>query len=99
MIVFFLSLEYHVYDKYTLVMEYANCGNLRSYLKENFGELTWDDKYNMAYQIACAVSYLHNKGIVHRDLVICLYSSVIVEILNLHYSLNIFIFISILKIY
>ena len=53
-------------------MEYADSGSLQSYLKKNFSDLTWDDKYNMAYQLACAVSCLHNEGIVHRDLVIYL---------------------------
>jgi serine/threonine protein kinase len=53
-----------------LVMEYANSGNLQSYLKENFDKLTWDDKYDMAYQLACAVSCLHTEEIIHRDLVI-----------------------------
>ena len=53
-------------------MEYADSGTLREYLKEHFNSLTWDDKYNMAYQLACAVSCLHNEGIVHRDLVIYL---------------------------
>jgi serine/threonine protein kinase len=51
-------------------MEYANGGTLRNYLKENFSTLTWDDKYNLAFQLACAVSCLHDEGIVHRDLVI-----------------------------
>ena len=53
-----------------LVMEYADSGSLRNYLKINFNKLTWDDKYLMAHQLACAVSCLHNEGIVHRDLVI-----------------------------
>ncbi|GET04684.1 kinase-like domain-containing protein [Rhizophagus clarus] len=53
---------------YMLVMEYADGGNLRNYLKNNFSKLTWNDKYFMAYQLACAVSYLHNKGIAHCDL-------------------------------
>ena len=55
---------------YILVMEYADSGTLKDYLKENFNNLTWDDKYNFAYQLACAVSCLHDEGIVHRDLVI-----------------------------
>jgi serine/threonine protein kinase len=51
-------------------MEYANSGSLQNYLEKNFDKLTWDDKYDMAYQLACAVSCLHNEGVVHRDLVI-----------------------------
>jgi serine/threonine protein kinase len=57
--------------KYLLVMEYADGGSLRNYLKENFNNLTWVDKYKLAYQLACAVSCLHNEEIVHRDLVSC----------------------------
>ncbi|CAB4414981.1 unnamed protein product [Rhizophagus irregularis] len=49
-------------------MEYADSGPLKNYLKENFNNLTWNDKYNLAYQLACAVLCLHNEGIVHRDL-------------------------------
>jgi serine/threonine protein kinase len=56
-----------------LVMEYADSGSLRNYLKKNFSKLTWDDKYLMAYQLASAVSCLHNEGFVHRDLVILFY--------------------------
>ncbi|GET59505.1 kinase-like domain-containing protein [Rhizophagus irregularis DAOM 181602=DAOM 197198] len=64
----FESTEYHINNNYMLVMEYANSGNLQSYLKINFDKLTWDDKYNMANQLACAVSCLHDEGIIHRDL-------------------------------
>ncbi|RGB26911.1 kinase-like domain-containing protein, partial [Rhizophagus diaphanus] len=55
---------------YGLVMEYADGGSLRSYLKKNFNKLTWVDKYNMVYQ-SCAISCLHNEKIVHRDLNSC----------------------------
>jgi serine/threonine protein kinase len=51
-------------------MEYADAGTLKNYLKKSFDSLTWNNKYNLAYQLACAVSCLHNEGIVHRDLVI-----------------------------
>ncbi|RGB34706.1 kinase-like domain-containing protein, partial [Rhizophagus diaphanus] len=53
---------------YMLVMEYADGGSLRNYLKNNFNTLTWNDKYLMAYQLSSAVSYLHVEGVVHRDL-------------------------------
>ncbi|GBC22437.2 kinase-like domain-containing protein [Rhizophagus irregularis DAOM 181602=DAOM 197198] len=62
------KLESDNHNDYWLVMEYADGGSLRSYLKKNFNKLTWDDKYNMAYQLSCAISCLHNEGIVHRDL-------------------------------
>ncbi|POG74927.1 kinase-like domain-containing protein, partial [Rhizophagus irregularis DAOM 181602=DAOM 197198] len=65
------ELESENYNNYWLVMEYADGGTLRSYLKKNFNKLTWNDKYNMAYQLSCAVSCLHNEGIVHRDLHHC----------------------------
>uniref|UniRef100_U9ULX3 Protein kinase domain-containing protein n=1 Tax=Rhizophagus irregularis (strain DAOM 181602 / DAOM 197198 / MUCL 43194) TaxID=747089 RepID=U9ULX3_RHIID len=58
--------------RYLLVMEYADSGTLREYLKKNFNNLTWNNKYNLAYQLACAVSCLHNEDIVHRDLVFIL---------------------------
>ena len=51
-------------------MEYADGGSLKNYLKENFDNLTWGDKYKFAFQLACAVSCLHEEGIIHRDLVI-----------------------------
>ena len=56
--------------KYLLVMEYADGGSLEKYLKENFKNLTWEDKYKLGYQLASAVSCLHDEEIVHRDLVI-----------------------------
>ena len=51
-------------------MEYADSGTLRNYLKKNFNNLTWYNKYDLAYQLACAVLCLHDEGIVHNDLVI-----------------------------
>ena len=58
-------------------MEYADGNSLRNYLKENFKKLTWDDKYKLAFQLACAVSYLHDKGIMHHYLVIYLFCYII----------------------
>ena len=55
--------------KYLLVMEYADGSTLQKYLKENFKNITWEDKFKFAHQLACAVSCLHDEGIVHRDLV------------------------------
>uniref|UniRef100_U9THE1 Protein kinase domain-containing protein n=1 Tax=Rhizophagus irregularis (strain DAOM 181602 / DAOM 197198 / MUCL 43194) TaxID=747089 RepID=U9THE1_RHIID len=52
--------------EYMLVMEYADNGTFRKYLKENFENLTWNDKFNLAFQYHV---YILNKGIMHRDLV------------------------------
>jgi serine/threonine protein kinase len=50
-------------------MEYADSGTLRDYLMKNFNNLTWKDKYKLAYQLAHAVLCLHEEEILHRDLV------------------------------
>ncbi|CAI2187698.1 8409_t:CDS:2, partial [Funneliformis geosporum] len=49
-------------------MEYADGGALKNYLKVNFDKHSWNDKYKFAFQLASAVSCLHEEGIVHRDL-------------------------------
>ncbi|CAB5366724.1 unnamed protein product [Rhizophagus irregularis] len=54
--------------EYLLVMQYANGGDLRSYLKGNFKKLTWGDKKRLAFQIADGLNYLHNENVLHRDL-------------------------------
>ncbi|RGB40179.1 kinase-like domain-containing protein [Rhizophagus diaphanus] len=54
--------------EYSLVIEYADGGTLRDYLKKNFENLTWNDKFSLAFQLVYAVSCLHGEGIVHRDL-------------------------------
>ncbi len=63
------KLEAGSTNKYLLVIEYADCGSLQSYLKENFDKLEWNDKYRLAFQLANAVACMHNEGIIHCDLV------------------------------
>ena len=71
--------------KYLLVMEYADGGSLRNYLKENFDNLNWKVKYKLSYQLAYAVSCLHDEGIVHRDLVsYCFFSIKLFKIIFNH---------------
>ena len=55
--------------KYSLVLEYADDGTLNTYLNEHFNELDWNDKYQLALQLASAVECMHDCDIVHRDLV------------------------------
>src|ERR1043165_201256 len=55
---------------YLLVLEYADSGTLRQYLKKNFKDtFKWEDQLKFAREIASAISYLHYNEIIHRDLV------------------------------
>ncbi|GBC00064.1 hypothetical protein RclHR1_03730003 [Rhizophagus clarus] len=62
------SIKENQRKEYSLVIEYADNGTLRNYLKENFENLNWNDKYKLAFQLVHAVSCLHEEGIIHRDL-------------------------------
>ena len=63
-------------------MEYAG-DTLKSYLKEHFENLTWNDKLNLALQLARAVLCLHDENIVRCDLVIFLcYVYYVMSIIN-----------------
>ena len=55
-----------------MVLQYANQGNLREYLKENFPSFRWKDKIQMALDVTHGLEYLHYKQIIHRDLVMIL---------------------------
>jgi serine/threonine protein kinase len=52
-----------------MVLQYADGGNLRDYLKYNQFSLSWPDKYRIALEIAQGLLCLHAENIVHRDLV------------------------------
>ncbi|RIB17419.1 kinase-like domain-containing protein [Gigaspora rosea] len=56
--------------QYYLILQYANNGNLRDYLKQNFEKFTWNDKLRMAIEIAKGLIHLHEnqEKIIHRDL-------------------------------
>ncbi|RGB40046.1 hypothetical protein C1646_800907 [Rhizophagus diaphanus] len=55
-------------DNYLLVVEYAEGGTLRNYLEKNFLSLKWRDKYELVIQLSGAIEFLHEGGIVHKDL-------------------------------
>ena len=50
------------------MVEYAEGGTLRNYLKEKFPSLNWLDKYTLALQLSSAIECLHENGIVHNNL-------------------------------
>jgi serine/threonine protein kinase len=70
MCILFNILSSYSDNKYSLVLEYADNGTLKAYLNTQFNELDWNDKYQLAFQLASAVACLHDCDIIHRDLVI-----------------------------
>ena len=54
---------------YNLVIEWANGGSLRNYLKLNFSSMTGNDKLRLATEITQGIMCLHQTGIIHRELV------------------------------
>ena len=56
-------------DEHIVIMEYADGGDLRNYLSNNFNCLDWNKKFQMALDITNGLHYLHNNDILHRDLV------------------------------
>ncbi|CAG8545796.1 22042_t:CDS:2 [Gigaspora margarita] len=65
-IVQFYGISHDGQGSYYLVMEYAEEGTLRNYLKSH--KLTWSKKIQLAVQIAEGMTYLHNKKIIHHNL-------------------------------
>ncbi|KAF9167539.1 hypothetical protein DFQ26_004311 [Actinomortierella ambigua] len=53
-------------DCLVLVMEYAEGGTLQRAIQA--GHLTWDDKGRIAQEILRGLSYIHEEGVIHRDL-------------------------------
>ncbi|RHZ88304.1 hypothetical protein Glove_23g165 [Diversispora epigaea] len=55
-------------DNYMLILEYANDGSLRQYLKTNFQRLDWNAKLDIAKKIADILMLLHSNDIIHGKL-------------------------------
>jgi len=51
-----------------LVMELLSKGPLRNYLMEIKEEICWKHRIQMALDIACAMTYLHSRKIIFRDM-------------------------------
>lgn len=54
-------------DTHYLVMEYIDGRDLRQVLDQD-GPLTWQEAFDVARQVALALGYAHEHGIVHRDI-------------------------------
>src|ERR1051325_5886535 len=51
-----------------MVLEYAENGNLREYLKKNFLKLKWEDKLEILRSIIDNLEFIHNRNYIHKDL-------------------------------
>jgi serine/threonine protein kinase len=51
-----------------MVLEYANCGNLRDYFKENYLNLRWEQKLEILLNIIHNLEFIHDRNYVHKDL-------------------------------
>ena len=67
----FFNVSLDAIEQYSIVLEYADGGTLNKFLSGHFLELNWDDKCQLAYQLANAIEHIHGYDIIHRDLVKC----------------------------
>ncbi|RHZ86904.1 hypothetical protein Glove_42g53 [Diversispora epigaea] len=52
---------------YMMVLDYANDGNLREYLKINFNNINWKQKLNNLYNLSLRLKNIYKLDIVHQD--------------------------------
>ncbi|RHZ86004.1 hypothetical protein Glove_57g124 [Diversispora epigaea] len=52
---------------YMMVLEYAEDGNLREYLKINFNNINWKQKLDNLYDLSLNLMNIHELDIVHQD--------------------------------
>ncbi|RIB19226.1 kinase-like domain-containing protein [Gigaspora rosea] len=55
-------------NKYMMVGRYADKGNLRHYLSNNFATLSWKPKLEILRSIILDLISIHNEGYIHRNL-------------------------------
>ncbi|CAG8646784.1 24584_t:CDS:2 [Cetraspora pellucida] len=55
-------------NKYYLITEYADGGDLQNYLRKYHPSLIWSQRLILAFQITKGLRYLHSKEIIHCDL-------------------------------
>jgi serine/threonine protein kinase len=55
-------------EEFIMVLQFAEYGNLRNYLKNNINNLNWNEKLNILYGIAYNLHLIHYENYVHKDL-------------------------------
>src|SRR5437868_10990395 len=54
-------------NEFTIVLDYAQGGDLRSFLKENHKVLKWEDRLRYATKISKDLKIIHEAGLIHGD--------------------------------
>ncbi|GES72916.1 kinase-like domain-containing protein [Rhizophagus clarus] len=54
--------------EFMLIMEFANKGNLRNLLLNNFNDMFWNDKIKLLYNLAIDLKNLHEQKYLHKNL-------------------------------
>ncbi|KAF0421273.1 kinase-like protein [Gigaspora margarita] len=67
-IINFYGVTKDLHGDYNMILQYADGGNLREYLKINYSKLSWSEKLRIATEIAQGLLTLHEHGIIHKDL-------------------------------
>lgn len=55
-------------EEYLLVLQYAKDGNIFSYLRQNFDDITWQKRLEILYALAKGLNSIHEKNLVHGNL-------------------------------
>ncbi|WP_181022654.1 protein kinase domain-containing protein [Brevibacillus laterosporus] len=55
-------------EKNEYTMEYANDGTLADYIRKNNTKISMSERINLILQLFRAFSYIHRKGLLHRDI-------------------------------
>src|SRR6185295_523253 len=55
-------------NEFMMVMDFADEGNLRNYIKRNMGTLRWKDVVEISSNIAMGLMNIHKNGTFHKNL-------------------------------
>ncbi|RHZ88831.1 hypothetical protein Glove_21g196 [Diversispora epigaea] len=54
--------------EYIMVIDYAKNGDLRTFIHNQFNQITWNERLSFLQGIAYGLKKIHEEGLIHRDL-------------------------------